>query len=49
MNANPLGHHADGQGALTSRYRNVSTELRNGLSQAERQNCFVFRRFQKVS
>ncbi len=34
MNANSLGHHANGQGALTSRYGNVSAELGNALSQA---------------
>ena len=49
MHANSLGHHANGQGSLTSRYGNVSAELGNGLPQAERQNCFVFRRFHKVS
>jgi hypothetical protein len=44
MNANSLCDHANGQGALASRYGNVSAELGNDLSQAERQNCFVFRR-----
>jgi hypothetical protein len=34
MNANSLGHHADGQGALSSRYGNISAELGDGLSQA---------------
>jgi len=34
MNANTLGHHANGQRALTSRYGNVSAKLGNGLSQA---------------
>ena len=45
MHANSLGHHANGQGSLTSRYGNVSAELGYGLSQAERQKCFVWSAF----
>jgi hypothetical protein len=38
MNAYPLGHHADGQRALTPRYGNVSAKLCNGTPEAQRKD-----------